>query len=514
MVRPVGRQPRLRHRRRRCRRWSRAGVTRPTTRRSGGRCAGWRTTRTPTAAGARTCAPTATRPGSGRGDVHRLADRVGAAGAARRRRGARRRSSAGCGWLVEHPAPRRHLGRAAVHRHRLPRRLLHQLPPLPAGLPAVGAGPLPGRHAGGASGATDRRAVCLHPAARSSGGRCSAVRVARAGGAHRPGRRGGGATGGAAARHRRRAVVAGVRRRRSTPALRAGRRGGRHRGAARDGAAGRLPVGAAAGRGAAPRRAARARRPARHHAAAASPATGAPARWPRRARSPSTWSPRPLAAAAGRPVARRAGGRRHRRPTPLLRPGHAAARRRGAARAAPAPRPAVDEWAAAPAPREVVLAAPRSFCAGVERAIDDRRARPRAATAPRSTCAARSCTTRTSSPTWSRAARCSSRSSTRCPPAPRWCSPRTVSPPQVRATAAERGGCTSSTRPARWSPRCTPRSAGTPRRGRHGAAHRPPRPRGGRGHPRRGAGHVVRGRRRPSEARAVSRPPTRTASPT
>ena len=33
------------------------------------------------------------------------------------------------------PAGRRQLGRAAVHRHRVPRRLLHQLSPVPAGLP-------------------------------------------------------------------------------------------------------------------------------------------------------------------------------------------------------------------------------------------------------------------------------------------------------------------------------------------------------------------------------------------
>src|SRR3954471_19289341 len=36
------------------------------------------------------------------------------------------------------------MGRAAVHRHGLPRRLLHQLPPLPAGLPDQRTGPLLG----------------------------------------------------------------------------------------------------------------------------------------------------------------------------------------------------------------------------------------------------------------------------------------------------------------------------------------------------------------------------------
>ena len=44
-----------------------------------------------------------------------------------------------------HPARRRHLGRAAVHRDRVPRRLLHQLPPVPAGVPGQRPGPLPGR---------------------------------------------------------------------------------------------------------------------------------------------------------------------------------------------------------------------------------------------------------------------------------------------------------------------------------------------------------------------------------
>ncbi len=41
----------------------------------------------------------------------------------------------GVDWLVRTPAPRRWLGRGALHRHRVPRRLLHQLPPVPAGLP-------------------------------------------------------------------------------------------------------------------------------------------------------------------------------------------------------------------------------------------------------------------------------------------------------------------------------------------------------------------------------------------
>ena len=50
----------------------------------------------------------------------------------------------GVAWLDVDPAPRRRLGRAAVHGHRLPLRLLHQLPPLQDQLPAHGPRPLPG----------------------------------------------------------------------------------------------------------------------------------------------------------------------------------------------------------------------------------------------------------------------------------------------------------------------------------------------------------------------------------
>ena len=82
------------------------------------------------------------------GRVDGVADGLGAAGAAgrgRRRRaaqrGTRRRVAGG------DPATGRNLGRAAVHRHRLPRRLLHQLPPVPAGVPGQRARPVPAEHA-------------------------------------------------------------------------------------------------------------------------------------------------------------------------------------------------------------------------------------------------------------------------------------------------------------------------------------------------------------------------------
>ncbi len=62
--------------------------------------AGSRSTRTPTAAGARTCAPTATTLARPR-RVDRVADRVGAAGPARRRRRHRCGRRAASAWLVE-----------------------------------------------------------------------------------------------------------------------------------------------------------------------------------------------------------------------------------------------------------------------------------------------------------------------------------------------------------------------------------------------------------------------------
>ncbi len=73
-----------------------------------------------------------------------LADGVGAAGAARRGRADRDRPGGGARSRVArvHAARRRNVGRAAVHGHRVPVRLLHQLPPLPPDLPDHGARPL------------------------------------------------------------------------------------------------------------------------------------------------------------------------------------------------------------------------------------------------------------------------------------------------------------------------------------------------------------------------------------
>ena len=77
---------------------------------------------------------------------HGIADGLGAASPARGRR--RRRHAERGTWRClagRQPASGRDLGRAAVHRHRIPRRLLHQLPPIPARLPRQCARPVPGR---------------------------------------------------------------------------------------------------------------------------------------------------------------------------------------------------------------------------------------------------------------------------------------------------------------------------------------------------------------------------------
>ncbi len=93
-----------------------------------------------------------------------------------------------------------------------------------------------------------------------------------------------------------------------------------------------------------------------------------------------------------------------------------------------------------------------------------RRAGTAALSRARSTCGARSCTTRTSWPICSGRARCSSTSSTRCPTARPWCSPPTAWPPR---SGRRPSGATSpsSTPPARWSRRCTPRRGGSSARG-------------------------------------------------
>ena len=118
-----------------------------------------------------------------------------------------------------------------------------------------------------------------------------------------------------------------------------------------------------------------------------------------------------------------------------------------------------------PPPLTILLAGPRGFCAGVERAIEivkealrqngraglcPPRDRPQP---PRGRRAAR------------RWARCSSRSWTRCPRTGWSCSRPTACPRRCRPRRAG-AGCCSPTPPARWSPRSIARSSATTRPGR------------------------------------------------
>ena len=74
---------------------------------------------------------------------HRLADRLGAARPDGGRRGRPSGGRARHRLSDRQPGQRRQLGRAVVHRGRLPARLLPALPRLPRVFPALGAGPLP-----------------------------------------------------------------------------------------------------------------------------------------------------------------------------------------------------------------------------------------------------------------------------------------------------------------------------------------------------------------------------------
>ena len=76
------------------------------------------------------------------GRVDAVADRVGAARRCWPSTPTPTAVERGIAWLVRHPAARRRLGRGPLHRHRLPRRLLHQLRDVPAGVPAQRARPV------------------------------------------------------------------------------------------------------------------------------------------------------------------------------------------------------------------------------------------------------------------------------------------------------------------------------------------------------------------------------------
>src|SRR5262249_3359828 len=75
------------------------------------------------------------------GPLDTVADGVGPAGPAGGRRPRRGNPTGRC-LSRGRPAARRHVGRARVHGHRLPRGLLHQLPPVPAGVPGHGPRPV------------------------------------------------------------------------------------------------------------------------------------------------------------------------------------------------------------------------------------------------------------------------------------------------------------------------------------------------------------------------------------
>ena len=140
------------------------------------RAHGSRTTRTRTAAGARMRAPTTTRAGSAAARAPRPRP-PGRCWPCTPPASSSEALARGIAWLTCHPAPGRRLGRAAVHRHRLPLGLLHQLPPLQDQLPADGPRPLPARQGADrptgstASGEPDRSAPASWPRRRWPGPR-------------------------------------------------------------------------------------------------------------------------------------------------------------------------------------------------------------------------------------------------------------------------------------------------------------------------------------------------------
>ena len=319
------------------------------------------------------------------------------------------------------PSGRRRLvGRAVVHRHRVPRRLLHQLPPLPARVPGHGA-----------------RAVLATEAA---DGLSSSVLTA-------PARRG--------ARRRRRRTTSSApgRARRGAPGAALARRLDaedcrRRWSASAGGLDGRLRPGdivvatelrthrahASSGAPGAPllagelRRAGSASTPGPlvvvHRATCAGRAARRSAR--RAALSPSTWSRRGWSAcAAGPPLAvvRAIADTAERRPRARRRPGAAASLARGARGRSSAGQRACGDRArcCSPGPDR---SAPGS--SGPSRSSSARWT----GSARRSTSAARSSTTPTSCASSRPRARCSSRSSTRSPPTPSWSSPPTACRPR------------------------------------------------------------------------------------
>ena len=159
----------------------------------------------------------------------------------------------------------------------------------------------------------------------------------------------------------------------------------------------------------------------------------------------------------------------------------------------------------------ILLANPRGFCAGVDRAIEIVERRARALRRRRSTCATRSCTTGTSSRSCARRARCSSTSPREAPAGALLIYSAHGVSPAVREAAARAG-------PAHDRRDLPARDQGARRgaalRGRRlrDRAGRPRRPRRGRGHdgPRARA-HASRRGRRGRRARSRSSDPERLA---
>ena len=408
LVRPLGRQPRLRHRRRGARAGRRRASTRddPAIRRAVALARA--STRTPTAAGARTCAPTSTRRGSGaaRPTASQTAWALLALLAAGERgRGRRARASlagrapsapTAPGTSRSSPAPASPATSTSTTTctgwsSRCPR----------------SAATSDGRRDDAARSSVRPR--CGSSAPRVRAGRCRACRCVRTG-------RGPAALPAArvAAGTPARPCWSSGRRRARAPGVRPGDVVVAERGRATGRATSRCrrrrcwPA-RCAGRGLTRARRA-AGRPATAWSTGAAPAAAAPAT--------GALAVDMETAAAGRAARRAAvrggpGRRRHPRPTRCCRPGTVR------------PRPGRAALAAAAAP---VLAAGRRARRRA-RSCSPRRGRSApgwsgrsrsssgrsTGTAPRSTCAGRSCTTPTSCATWNGAARSSWTSSTRCP---------------------------------------------------------------------------------------------------
>ena len=327
--------------------------------RRGGR-AGSRACRTPAAASARTCAPTATAPGAGAASRRPRRPRGRCSASTPPAPARARRPRVRVRWLVETQLPDGGWDEPLLHGHRLPWRLLPQLPPLPRRLPGDGARP---RSSGRPRESSllvlaplrvEQLALGPTPGARvlrtgMGPARARLARRARPGGRGDRGRGRGPLRGGSRRRFGPGDVVCAteLRRRRRQHDRRARERAPRRQHCAAAGS--RVHVGPilSARRILGPARAAR--------------AAGA-------GRSRSTWSrrgspSRRRTAARGRPGRRRRRRRAAGRPALALAGPRALRSLRRVGPRSPSGRPRPDR-------ATVLLVGPRSFCAGVERAIE------------------------------------------------------------------------------------------------------------------------------------------------